>query len=334
MAFLSAALPPASLHALDVFVAPILYVDETEENSRDTIMVQADLLNALWGARTGVILQFGELKNNRINPPASLFDAMTVCRDEEIEYLLYGYVTMRSHSVLAEVRLFDYESRAVVQSFFGMDDTAHYERLIADLARKIILYFGEAFEGVTLEKTEVARLAIPVIVGYWTPIDSGWIEVKLGTVAAGTGLVFVPTDNLFTVRGIPFYLSLGLEAKYRLGLGYPSGYDAYIHTVYLTTPLRLNVSLTPRHHMFFGLGYTYFLEIFLLADKYADTSTYLFHNMGLNAGFGYRFRANETLSLFFRNDFDFLFNERSLITYSPSLGIEIQVYRKEIEKKW
>ena len=326
---------PVSAFALEIYVAPVLYVDETEENSRDTSRVQADLLTALHAVETGVVLQFEPLKDNTINPPVSLFDAVTVCRDEHIDYLLYGYVTRHTYTVEADLRLFDYGSRTVKQSFFGMDDPENYDRLIQDMAHKILQYAGETFKlNIVEEKIEVTRLEIPVMAGYWTAMDPGWTDVMLGTFAIGSGVTFIPTDNLWTVWGMPWYLSTGLELKYRLGVGNPKQYKAFDNTLYFMTPVRLHVDLTGRHQVFAGLGFVYFLEFFSIADKYADSATHVYNNVGLHIDFGYRFAMTPTMAIFFRNDFDFLFNKRSLSTYSPTLGLDIQVYEKEIHRKW
>jgi hypothetical protein len=321
--------------ALEIHVAPVLYVDETNENRRDTGRVQVDLLTMFHAVQTGAALQFNRLKNNGINPPESLFDAVTVCRNEQIEYLLYGYVTRRAHNVVAEVRIFEYSSRTVMQSFFGMDDPSHYDRLLHDMTNKILQYVGEIFKlEIIEEKTEITRIALPAALGYWAPMDSGWNRAMLGTVTMGSGIVFIPSDNIWVIRGMPWYLSTGLDIKYRLGVGNPAQYKSSNNTLYFTMPLRLHITLTNLHEVFMGLGYTYFLEFFSIADKYSDREKHVYHNMGLHATFGYRFALNDTLSLFFRNDFDFLFNERSLITYAPVIGLNIQLYEKEIQKKW
>jgi hypothetical protein len=330
-----ALLPAFVLFSLEIHVAPMLYIDETDGNWRDTSRIQGELLTELRLVETGVVLQFEQLKDNRINPPESLFEAVTVCRNEQIEYLLYGFVTKRAHNVFAEVRLFEYSSRTVLHSFFGMDSHEHHERLIADIANKVLQYVGERFKlDIVAEKKEATRFEIPMIVGYWRPIDSGWSNLMVGTGAAGSGFVFIPSDNIWVIRGMSWYISTGLEVKYRFGFGNPERYDSYNHTLYLTMPVRLHIALTRQHELFAGVGYTYFLEIFLFADKYADSKRYIYNNMGLYSGFGYRFKFDKVMSIFFRNDFDFLFNERSLITYSPTIGVNIQVYEREIRKKW
>jgi hypothetical protein len=334
-AIIAAVFLPAALPALHVHIAPILYVDETAGNTRETDRVQRDLLSALRKEETGITLQFDSLSGSRINPPQSLPDAITVCRDERIEYLLYGYVTIRQHTIHAEIRLFEYETRRVMQSFFGMDSTAHYNRLLEDIAWKILSYISETFHPeIKKDKTEMTRLLIPAMLGYWTPLDSSWAEVMLGTFSLGSGFVFIPTDNLFMFRGMSCYLSSGMEIKYRLGAGNPSGYQAFNHTLFITVPLRLHVPLTQEHQVFLGLGYTYFLEFFAIADKYSNTEIHVFNNMGMQISIGYRYVFNQKLTFFFRNDIDFLFNRHSLITYSPVIGIDIQVYEKEMKRRW
>ncbi|MDR2941332.1 MAG: hypothetical protein LBV17_01920 [Treponema sp.] len=324
-----------AVSALNIYVAPVLYVDETANNSKSTGKAQGELIEALRAIETGIVLQFDSLKNNNINPPVSLFDAITVCRNEQIDYLLYGYVTKRANNVIVELRLFEYSSRTVMETFFGMDDPGHYERLIEDIAIKVLKYIGVKFNvEIIPERRDVTQLKIPVVLGYWTPVDGDWVSLMLGTVAAGTGLVFIPTDNVFMIRGMACYLSTGLEVKYRFGVGNKARYEAYNHTLYMMMPLRLHISLTSRHQVYMGLGYVYFLEFFSFADKYDDSKDYTYNNMGLNICIGGQFKINETLSFFLRNDFDFLFNERSLITYSPLLGLDIKVYEKEIKKRW
>jgi len=326
---------PSSTNALDIYVAPLLYVDETAENARDAVRLQADLLGALWAVETGVMLQFKKVNDNGINPPESRLDALTVCRNEQIDYLLYGYVAKKTYNLQAEIRLFDYENRVVIQSFYASDTHENYNRLIEDIAGKILDYIDKTFKlDIKTEKTAATRLEMPVFISYWTPMDSNWAKVMLGTVNTGGGLMVIPTDSLFTVKGMRFFLAAGLEIKYRLGIGNPASYESFNNTLYFTIPVQLNMALTERHRLFISVGYTYFLEIFSIKDKYEDSKTHIYNNMGMYAGFGYIFSINKTLALLFRSDFDFLFNGYPLITFSPTIGVDFQVYGKEITKKW
>ena len=333
--FFAAALLPASIFALDIYVAPLLYIDETDMSRRSPAAIQRDLLSGLWAVETGTALQFRNLRDNRINPPQSLTDAVTVSRSERIEFLLYGFVIRREHSVQMEIRLFDYVNRRIAQTFFSIDDSNNYERMVNDMALKILAYISETFNlHIIPEKPGTTRLSIPATLGYWTPMESSWTEVMLGTFTLGSGVEFVPTDNLFVYRGKTCYLSTGLEIKYRLGVGNPSKYEAFYHTFYFTIPLRLNFILAAQHEIFTGLGLIYFLQFFSMTEKYAGVQRHVFGNMGMNINFGYRFIFNERYSIFFRNDFDILFNARVLVTYSPTIGLNIQIYEREVKRRW
>ncbi|MDR2965819.1 MAG: hypothetical protein LBU88_08595 [Treponema sp.] len=327
---------PISVFGLNIKVAPILYVDETENNARNTARVQNDLLNTLWAVETGIVIRFERLVNNNINSPQSLTEAVTICRNERIEYLIYGYITKRQHNFHAEIRLFEYESRTVLQSFYSMDSIEHYDRLLEDIARKIFIFIEETFNyDIITEKTSLTRLLIPAMVGYWTPVDSEWVKVFLGTVSAGSGVIFVPKDNLFTLFGLSFYVSTGLELKYRLGVGNPAGYEAFNHNLLITVPVRLYTTLAEKHQVFIGIGYNYFLDFFVIANKYSDSAVYVFNSMGMCLGLGYKYTINDKISIFARNDFDFLFNEqRDLVTFSILIGIEIKIYEEETRSRW
>ncbi|MCL2880323.1 MAG: hypothetical protein FWF29_08775, partial [Treponema sp.] len=92
-------LPLSGAAALEIYIAPVLYVNETGGNNPDGFNIQSDLLAAFHATETYSALQFDRLKDKTINPPSSLFDAVTICRDEQIEYLLYGYVTKREYTL-------------------------------------------------------------------------------------------------------------------------------------------------------------------------------------------------------------------------------------------
>ena len=325
----------SSAFGAEFHVAPILFVDETRDFDRSTTRAQNDLLESLWSRETGVVVRFSRLADNRINPPQSLTDAVTVCRNERLEYLLYGYVTRKDHSVQMEIRLFDYENRRVMRSFFGMDDGENYERMVDDMSFKILDYIGSTFNLELIpQRPQKFHVSVPAFLGYWTPMQKEWTDVMFGTVTAASGVEFVPTDNLFTLFGFTFFLATGLEIRYRLGIGDTSRYEAYDNTICFTVPVRLNAVLTERHGVFFGTGFVYFLEIFTVADKYADSKTDVYANTGMNVCFGYSFLFNDKITFFFRNDFDFLFNEKSLVSYSPSIGVNIRIHSDEVKRRW
>jgi hypothetical protein len=325
---------PEFLIGLEVYAAPILYINEAE-GAAGPGSIQEDLVAALGAVETGMDLRFARLRDSRINPPESVVDAVEVCRREQIDYLLYGYLTGRAYNYQAEIRLFDYESRQVRQVFYGMDDNAHYDRLIKELTGKIQAYIADTFHlRITSEDSAYTRLLIPGAASYWTPASSDWTRLMIGTVNVVSGITVIPSDRLFVLRGFPFYISSGLDIGYRLGIGHPEGYEAYDHSLYFNMPMLLHMAAGDRHHVFAGLGFVYFLDFLNMTRKYSDSKTFVYNNMGMNVSFGYRFFPKKNLALFFRNDFTLQFAGKVLFSYSPLIGLEFQIYEKEIWKKW
>jgi hypothetical protein len=322
------------LGALEVYTAPMLYIDETG-GSGAARSIQEDILNALGAVETGIDLQFIRIRDSRIHPPESVMDAVEVCRVEQADYLLYGYLAERAYTYQAEIRLFEYESRQVRQVFYAMDDNAHYERLIKELTGKILAYMSDTFHlRIIQEDVEFTRILIPAAVGYWTPASSEWTRRLIGTFNITSGITVIPCDRIFVMGGFPFYLSTGLDIGYRLGVGHPGRYEAYDHNLYVNLPVILHMDLEERHRVFAGLGLIYFLDILNITQKYSDSETFVYNNMGMNISFGYRFFLKKDMVLFFRNDFALQFAGKTLFSYSPLVGLEFQVYEKELVKKW
>jgi hypothetical protein len=280
-------------------------------------------------------MRFVRVRRGRIHPPESVADAVEVCREEGADYLLYGYVVERAYNYQAEVRLFDYGSRRVRQVFYGMDDGGHYERLVKELAGKILGYMAETFHlSVAGEEAGFTRIFIPVAAGYWTPASSGWARRMVGTFNIVSGVAVIPSDRVWVAHGYTFYLSAGLEAGYRLGVGHPERYEAYDHSLYVNLPVVLHMALKDRHHVYGGLGFVYFVDFLNMTQKYAGSETFVYNNTGVSISFGYRFFLKRELVLCIRSEFALQFSGKVLFSYAPFMGLEFQVYEKEIWEKW
>jgi hypothetical protein len=328
-------LTPLSLGALDIHIAPILFFDETDEYSRDQYRVEADLFSELIEVEAGIDLNFFLPGWGGVNPPESLMDAVTLARNERAGYLLYGYVNKRAYTLQAEIRLLDYGSRQIRRTFYAMDDTASYGRLIADVAGKIRHYIAEEFHLDIVEgEPAFTSLEIPVGVGYWVPMSSGWAKLVVGTVTAGTGFLVIPTDKLFILWGQSFYISFGLEAAYRYGASNPDSYDVNYHGMMIALPVKLHMKLKDRHHVYLGAAFNYYADIWNTALKYEAVKMRTYSNVGYTVRFGYRFNLGKRLLFYWDNGFQFTHYEQPLCTYSPGLGVEIKIYFREYLKRW
>lgn len=322
-----------SAYGLNVHVAPMLYIDETAGTVRDNGRVHHELLQNLHAEMTGIALNFSLVSDGSVSPPQSLADVMTVCRMNRSEYLLYGFVVERDYSVEAEIRLFDYEKRSVIGTFYGKDDHEHYDRMMEDVSQKILSYVNDAFDlELFEERPEYLRLFVPVELGYWTPMGDDWLRLMLGTGVFSTGISVIPTDSLYVYQGKNFYLSTGLNVTYRLGAGNPRAYKAFYHSIMMELPVRLHMDLTKHHGIFAGTAFIYFADILSVTQKYEDPVTEVYSNFGFELMAGYLFTLNDRVSFYFNNSFNFAFSETNMFTYSPRIGINISVYKKELTK--
>lgn len=325
---------PGICWGLEVYAAPMIYIDEGGERrgGRD---VREDLLEALGEEETGMELRFKRTGVRWGNGPESVAEATEVCRRERAEYLLYGYVTERAYNYQAEIRLYEYEGRRVRQVFYGMDDKGHYGRLVGEMAEKIREYIGETFHiRVVEEEGGKTRIMLPGWAGYWTPVGSEWMGLMVGAISTGFGITVIPVDRVMVRYGYRFYVSAGLEVGYRLGVGHPGRYEAYDHSLNIGMPVIVHMRLQERHHVFGGLGFMYFIDFLDMRAKYEERGTNVYNTVGMEAAIGYRFFVEEGLAIYFRNNITIQFGGKALLTYAPIVGIEFQIYEKEVWGRW
>jgi hypothetical protein len=321
--------------ALQVHVAPISYINEQEPEVITHPYIQEDLLRELHGYELGLVLRFSPLTDLAIRSPQSTLDAIKVCRAEKAEYLLYGYVASKEYTITAEIKLFEYESRSVIQFFYAVDDPEHYKRMIQDLAGKIMEYLDTAMHLVALQpQIAYSHIIIPASLGYWTPINGDWTDLILGTFTVTGGMRFIPNDRLFTAWGKVWYLSLGVDLSYKFGIGNPNAYKAYYHEVTATSPVRLHLKLDEQQRLSFGLGPVYAFSILNIQEPYKDMETNLYSSLGFMASFGYEFQLSDRIALFFDNQFEMQFYQTSMALYTPRIGIQYAYWKKEVVKKW
>jgi hypothetical protein len=320
---------------ITVHLAPLYFTDETEERMSGKTEYRRKLYEELQAVETGRELEF-RLTEGEANPPQSVIEAIRVCRNEEADYLLYGYITKRDYTYFGEIKLLDYEKREVVNFFYSVDDHGHEERLLKDLAGKIMTYINDAYQlGLADREARYWELWFPFETGYWTPLGKAWTELETGTAEAGAGLEFVPLDRLFTRMGKGFYLTAGLGVSYRFGLGNLERYDAYNHGITLRGPeIRLNMRLNARHHLSLGTGLLYSFDLLSIREPYKDRELKVYRALGVSGIGGYRFRFTDTWQVYFDNAAEVRFYEKAIVTYSGRIGLSFRMLSREVEGKW
>jgi hypothetical protein len=324
----------ACLFALDIGIAPLSYIRDGQDTRGSSGTEYASLLEGHLSSRSsGQYFGFSSLTKRGLGTPVSVFDALSLCEGEGKDLLLYGYVQDTGPQTLCELKLLDFESKKIITTFYGADTTDMRERMFSDLGVKVVTYLNGRF-GLPppTEPLPPDNLLVrsPLMLGYWTPLGEAWCSVMLGTVSVFSGIEYIPDDLLAYVFGKEVYGATGLEVNYRLGIGNPSQYSAYLHGVELTVPLRAYMRITDIHEAYVGLGLAYASGAFLFQDSYSPSETATFSAWGYSLSAGYRANVFTGLSLCFDLTMRQVMHDRTLVTLSPSIGISHTFIEKEL----
>lgn len=325
-----------AVSAMQFHIAPLAFIDEREESvTQRSPAHAAELLRQFHEFETGVAVQFYVLDAAAMNAPRSLLDAVRVCREKRVDYLLYGYVSRKEYTITTEIKLFEYANRAVVYTFYSMDDPEHYSRMLKDVAYKILEYIDGTFNLPLFDiEPDHMYLSVPAMVGYWSPLKREWGNLLLGTVSLTTGIRFIPVDRLFILHGFTFYLSFEFDFTYRLSLGNPNAYQLYNNSFILGSPVRMHMQLTEQHGIFAGFGLSYSFDLMFLQQRYSRQERMVYNTYGLIWTFGYRYALNESIRLLIDNQFDMRFYDTPMASYSLNIGIDFVFFTKDLKRKW
>jgi hypothetical protein len=318
--------------ALEVYVAPLYYINEAAGRQEARNGYQNRLLTVLNNVETDVELRFKSTAGFSGNPPQSLLDAITVSRTVHAEYLLYGFIAEKEYTIQAEVRLLEYETRTVIATFYAMDEKGQEDRLLKNIANKVYQFIDDTFNIPIIEKPpRFTHLSIPASIGYWTPMGQ-WVHLVIGTFTINGGLRFIPADNLFIAGGYAYHFSTGFTVTYRLGLG--TVYDAYYHGITLSVPLLLHQKLDDEKEIYYGTGFSYSVDFLNISKPYEEPTVERYAAMGILLEGGYRWRYKENIFFFGEGRIDVHFYDTAMASFSVSFGAEWRIYTREVRKKW
>lgn len=330
IALLLIALSRAS--AMQIHVAPISVVDAVDDSLDRTANAQRDLVGRIDEYFSDAEIEFTSISDGAVTPPQSVLDAITLCRNEKADYLLYGVVTRKEHTVQAEIKLFDSQSKTILRVFYSIDDRDNYDRMMADLASKICGFLDSAF-GVGLRiadpEKSYRRFLVPIALGFWTMVDSEWSRAIIGTAGISSGLEFIPNDRMIRGRGFVRYPSVSVDVSYRYGFGQPAVRTANLHSVGIAIPIRLYTKFKGGHSVFFGAGPLYGIEILNYTAKYENLVTHAYQGFGLVASLGYAYDLSEKIRIGIDNIVDVRFYESSMITYQLRLCVGLLINKEE-----
>jgi hypothetical protein len=307
--------------ALEVRVARLAVVDETEGPAADAGRPGTDLLRELRSEAAAGSLSFREAE--AAETPASLLEAAAICERHGYSCLLYGYVKRTEASLSAELKLLDHDSGRLAAVFFGGDDPAHYDRLMRDMAAKVRGYFLSEMGLPAAGPVEPRRNRVELTgwLGYWTPTGGDWDRVMAGIAAVGFGARLIPSDRLFTLGSRGGWLALGLEGEYGLGMNEPAYESFFLHVVKLRLALEAVLDLPAGHAAGLGLGFLAELDSAAQDRKYASLFTGTTLAPGLCLSVLYRYQVSRRLALGVTALLEVAAYSPALVTFSPRLFV-------------
>ncbi len=315
-----------SFAALELHVAPLAVMDDPSGAAAGNTNPGEDLVRNLSEIAAGSALVVRAVED----PPAALvrsyLDAARLCQSRGYGLLLYGFVKRSELSVSAEVKLLDAEKGLVAASFFNTDDARHYPRLMKDLATRIQDYFSvDVGLNPPPRRPEPQRnvLSMPASLGYWTPVGGEWSHVLAGLGSVSLGARFIPARPLFTFLTRPWFVALGIQAEYGLGMNQP-GYESFLlHEARVRIPVELGAEVSPGHVLAMSAGPLLVVDAMIQDQLYAPTSTSVTTVGGLSFGAHYRYTVSDSLSVGCGTIVDVAMYASPLVTISPRFDIEL-----------
>ena len=311
---------------MEIYLAPLVYQDDSSTGGAEARLPQEDLIKRLGGAAIadGVTLHAIEASGDSV--PRSFLDAARLCESQGYPFLLYGFVKRTEFSSYAEVKLLERERKEVCVAFIAGDDESHYQRLMDDLAAKIATYVRTDLGlGSPRPSDPPARniVVLPAAVGYWTPMGGDWGQAMAGLVSADVSIRFVPAKPLFHLWLHPCYLAMGLDLEYALGTNQPGLESSYFHAAKVRIPVEAFVELGAGHRIGLGLGPLLEIDTLVQARQYGSTAVQTAVVPGAAFSILYQYVLSSSVSLGLTNMFDVAFYTRPLLMYSPRLSVDI-----------
>jgi hypothetical protein len=321
LVFLFLFLPFAAL-AMEVYLAPLAFEDDSDGQEAPAVSPEVDLLGALQQVGLGEAML---LRQSSSSPtPRSLLEAMHLCEQEGYAFLLYGYLKRTAYAYSVELKLLDRERGQIAAQFFASDDSAHYERLVQDVAAKVKDYFRAELGLEQPRPVEVPRrnqVHFASWLGYWTPVGGEWDRVIAGVVSAGLAVRFVPADPLFTLFSRRGHLELGLDGEYGLGMNEPGYESFFLHAVRIRLPLEALLELPSGHAVGLGIGLLVEIDTAVQDRLYSSLFTDTTIIPGGGVSIIYRYAISERVSVGVTGLFEVAAYSPALFMFSPRVVV-------------
>ena len=330
LAFITAISCTAGIYGQRVYIAPIVSVDEGEESYGIDERFREDIYASIEeqkGALEITVVKTAE----QIKTVRSSYDALKVCKEGKIEYLVYGWIKKGAYTYEGELRIFDGEGRKNIYTVYEKDGEAEYETFIRNISGKVVGKLRELFYLPAEEEEERhSKINVQTEIGYWTFMNKDWLKYLTGTISVGCGLEIIPNDRAFSRKESNTYFSIGVAADYRLAVSKKGAIKSTLHNVNITGYTNMYINFHNEHTIYGKCGVLYDIDILTYTDKYAERSVAHSGTVGIMSGVGYKYGVSEKVKLVFASDFECLFYKNKVAgKYKGIFGVDVEIFKKE-----
>ena len=317
------------IYGQQVYIAPILSVDEGAEQYGIEENIREDMLRSMEEQKGSLAMTVVKTAE-RVKTVRSSYDALKVCKEEKIEYLVYGWIKKSEYTYEGEVRIFDGEGRKNIYTVYEKNGVEEYEAFIRNISGKAIGKLKELFYLPDEDENKTnSRVNVQVEAGYWTFMNKDWLRYLNGTVSVGGGFEVIPNDGVVYTKKRKLYFSIGVLVKYCLGISGKGVVKSSLHNMNITGYTNMYLNFRNDHSLYAKVGVMYDVDILSYKDIHAGRKVGTSGAVGIIGGVGYKYGVNETVRLIFESDFECIFYKKVAGKYKGTIGVEVEVFKKE-----
>ncbi|MBN2835509.1 MAG: hypothetical protein JXR48_11150, partial [Candidatus Delongbacteria bacterium] len=264
----------APLAAENITIAPFLFYGPSDEADTNILVSK----NNTFVTVLKEIFRWDNLIFNplaiELKPPASFLEAMEICTENKIDYLVYGFIEYRDFYYHGEIKLFNRERREVIKTFYASDDEDHLERLISELAEKFGDYLNSIFDLKLVKPKPEPRegiISFMIASGYWVYLSPQWSGIMAPLYSVDIHTYFTPSRPGETAEISDIYFTTGLTLNFTHAINRPDFESTHLLDFAIGIPLMASIDIGVRHTISASLTPEMCIDYLIREARYNDT---------------------------------------------------------------
>ena len=263
-------------------------------------------------------------RTKKYGKTASFSDAMKICRAEEGQLLVYGYVQKKDSCWFSEFKLLDLQKETIVADFYAAETHENLENLLKLQANKIEKKVRQlmGFETAEIEKPLFPfSVYVPLNVFYWTPVDKAWCRVLTGMAGIESGICFFPENWGVVLKNRECRFGEKVSFEYKAGMGNPQFYKAFWNSFMAKNLFICDWFFEKDKSVYAGAGPFFEFDVVDVEKKYEKSSVHVQRSFGVVFETGVHFFVNEKVLFNTGVELNIPFESKSFLTAKPKAGL-------------